>query len=206
MCANANKRGSKTDRIRARLTRRGKLFPLQGSAFRMWSRHTIRASSDAACEKESLPKTRLWITDGALSSCGFSSESSLFLFLPSWDAERFSSSTRMEAVTLYQALPLTRMLAVHCQRFQMWYRHISGDIKTDDDQHKGQANLFKFLLQMIIFNTHDVRLQVYEAGVSMLTYSSVLYHQIYARQPYRYNENHLRGITRPLWVFFFQCK
>lgn len=37
-------------------------------------------------KKESLPKTRLWITDGALSSCGFSSESSLFLFPPSRDA------------------------------------------------------------------------------------------------------------------------
>lgn len=111
----------------------------------MWSRHTIRASSDAACEKESLPKTRLWITDGALSSCGFSSESSLFLFPPSWDAERFSSSTRMDAVTLCQVLPdATRMLAVRCWRFQMWHRHISAGIRMDDDLHKGRANLSSF--------------------------------------------------------------
>lgn len=52
----------------------------------------------------------------------------------------------MEAVTLDQVLPLTRMLAVRCWRFPMWYRHISAGIKMGDDFRKGRANLFKFLL------------------------------------------------------------
>lgn len=117
MCANANKQ--RADRIHARLTHRGKLFPLWRSAFRMWARHMLRATSDAACETETLPKTRLWmkVEEGACWAADFPVNHHFSCFHHSRDVERFSGSTitRTEVLRTFSRQPLAMCSGVEHQ-------------------------------------------------------------------------------------------